>query len=147
MQAGLIHAGFGRRETGRGGSLKPSEAASSAPVVKNTAAAANPRSARRCKLWAIEGCLLEISIACVNDRFGLDRGSVWFVPRVHACPEHARVYFGHQAVVVRPGLYPIRVSHFPVERNLRRSDQLPHARLLCEYVRLILGRRDKLGQI
>ncbi len=69
MQAGLIHAGFGRRETGRGGSLKPSEAASSAPVVKNTAAAANPRSARRCKLWAIEGCLLEISIACVNDQW------------------------------------------------------------------------------
>jgi len=29
-------------------------------------------------------------------------GPVWFVPRVHACPEHARVYFGHQAVVVRP---------------------------------------------
>src|SRR5260370_4488192 len=48
-------------------------------------------------------------------------------------PPQARVYLRYQAVVVRPLVYPIRVTlgspDLPVKRNLHSSDQLPHVNL------------------
>src|SRR5919112_5250786 len=63
----------------------------------------------------------------------LDRGPIPLVAGVLICPEQARVYLLHQAVVVRPRFYPISITlralDLPINRNLHSSDQLPHINL------------------
>src|SRR5215471_6831464 len=66
-------------------------------------------------------------------RFILYRSPIPLVAGVHTSTKHARVYLGHQAVVLRPRLHPIRSTlrplRLPISRNPHSSDQLPHANL------------------
>src|SRR5216683_933321 len=66
-------------------------------------------------------------------RLILYRGPTLLVAGVHAAPKQACVYLRYQAVVVRPLVYPIRVTlgslDLPIDRNLHSSDQLPHVNL------------------
>src|SRR5262245_21691109 len=75
-------------------------------------------------------------------RLFLYRGPILLVAAVHTSAKHTRVYLRHQAVVVRPCLYPIRRNlrprHLAINRNLHCSDQLSHASLRSIY-RVILA--------